>query len=215
MLIPFAELIRKYNINPKGVCHIGSSWGQEAESYYSNGVKQTIWIEAIPEVFEKLWENVQKYPNVQVFNACIDESFREVEFNISSNGGESSSIYEFGEHEKMHPDVKFIDKIKLKTTRLDAIEMNLDKFEYPFDFINLDIQGNELSALKSLGILINRFNYVYLEVNKIETYIGCPLFDEVSQWMIENGFELKEVVWVKNQKGQEVWGDAFFIRKTV
>ena len=162
-----------------------------------------------------MWKNVQKYPNVQVFNACIDEKFREVEFNISSNGGESSSIFEFGEHETMHPDVKFIDKIKLKTTRLDAIELNLDKFEYPFDFINLDIQCNELSALKSLGILINGFNYVYLEVNKMETYKGCPLFDEVSQWMIENGFELKEVIWVKNQKGQEVWGDSFWMRKGI
>lgn len=212
-MIPFSQLIKKYNLNIKGIIHVGSSTGQEAEAYYSNGVVQSIWIEAIPDVFEQMWKNVQKYPNVQVFNACIDEKFREVEFNISSNGGESSSIFEFGEHETMHPDVKFIDKIKLKTTRLDAIGLNLDKFEYHFDFINLDIQCNELSALKSLGILINKFNYIYIEVNKRETYKGCPLFEEVNQWLYENGFEFKEAVWVKNQQGQETWGDAFYMRK--
>ena len=212
-MIPFSQLIKKYNIQPKGVLHVGSSTGQEAEAYYSNGVVQSIWIEAIPDVFEQMWKNVQKYPNVQVFNACIDEKFREVEFNISSNGGESSSIFEFGEHETMHPDVKFIDKIKLKTTRLDAMELNLDKFEYPFEFINLDIQCNELSALKSMGVLINNFNYIYIELNKREVYKGCPLFDEVNQWLYENGFEFKEAVWIKNEKGEESWGDGFYIRK--
>ena len=214
MLIPFKKLIEKYDIHPTGVLHVGGSTGQEAEAYYSNGIKQTIWIEAIPEVFEKLWQHVQNYPNVQVFNACIDEAFKEVEFNISSNGGESSSIHEFGEHTAMHPDVTFTDKIKLKTQRIDSLELNLDKFEHPFDFINIDIQGNELSALKSLGILINKFNYVYLEVNKTEVYKNIPLFDEVTQWLNENGFEFKEAVWIKNHKGQNAWGDGFWIRKT-
>ena len=213
MLIPFKKLIEKYKIQPKGVLHIGANDGFEAKAYYDNGVVQSIWVEALPDVFEKLWLNVQKYPNVQVFNACIDEKIREVEFNISSNGGESSSIFEFGEHATMHKDVTFVDKIKLKTTRLRDMELNLDKFEYPFDFINLDIQCNELSALKSMGILINNFNYIYIELNKREVYKGCPLFDEVNQWLYENGFEFKEAVWIKNENGEESWGDGFYMRK--
>jgi hypothetical protein len=34
MLIPFEKLIRKYNIHPKGVLHVGASTGQEAKDYF-------------------------------------------------------------------------------------------------------------------------------------------------------------------------------------
>jgi len=204
MLIPFDKLIKKYNIKPKGVLHVGASTGQECEIYYRNGVERTIWIEAIPEVYLQLVKNVSKYKNTQTINACIDETVKEVEFNISSNGGESSSMYEFGEHSKLHPDVTFTDKIKLTTKRIDSLNLDLTGF----DFLNIDLQGAELSALKSMGTLINQFNFVYLEVNKKETYKGIPLFDEVKAWLRDKGFEFKEAVWVG-----ECWGDAYFERK--
>jgi FkbM family methyltransferase len=203
MLIPFSKLINKYNIRPKGILHVGSSLATEAETYYKNGIERTAWIEAIPDVYSKMVKNVLKYPNTQTVNACIDETVKEVEFNISSNGGESSSIFEFGEHSKLHPDVTFTDKINLTTCRIDSLNLDLTGF----DFLNIDLQGSELSALKSMGTLINQFNYVYLEVNKKETYKGIPLFDEVKVWLIEKGFELKEVVWVG-----DCWGDAYFER---
>jgi len=204
MLIPFDKLIKKYGINPKGVLHVGASTGQECEIYYKNGVQRTAWIEAIPNVYNELVKNVSKYHNVQTVNACIDETVKEVEFNISSNGGESSSIFEFGEHSKLHPDVTFTDKIKLTTCRIDSLNLYLKGF----DFLNIDLQGSELSALKSMGALINQFNYVYLEVNKKETYKGIPLFDEVKAWLTTKGFEFKEVIWVG-----DCWGDAWFMRK--
>jgi len=209
MLIPFDKLIKKYNIKPKGVLHVGASTGQECETYYRNGVERTIWIEAIPEVYLQLVKNVSKYQNIQTINACIDETVKEVEFNISSNGGESSSMYEFGEHSKLHPDVTFTDKIKLTTKRIDSLNLDL----IGFDFLNIDLQGAELSALKSLGTLISQINYVYCEVNKTEVYKGIPLFDEVNEWLTDKGFEFKEAVWVKNHKGQNAWGDGFWIRK--
>ena len=93
--------------------------------------------------------------------------------------------------------------------RIDSIFNDLSDY----DFINLDIQGNELSALKSLGSLISQINYVYCEVNKTEVYKGIPLFDEVNEWLTDKGFEFKEAVWVKNHKGQDAWGDGFWIRK--
>lgn len=206
MLIPFSNLIAKYGIKPKGVLHIGASTGQECETYYKNGVERTAWIEAIPNVYSQLVKNVLKYPNTQTVNACIDETVKEVEFNISSNGGESSSIYEFGEHSVLHPDVTFTDKINLTTCRIDSLNLDLTGF----DFLNIDLQGSELSALKSMGTLINQFNYVYLEVNKRETYKGIPLFDEVKAWLRDKGFEVKEAVWVG-----DCWGDCYAERKTI
>ena len=211
MLLPYGQLIKKYNIQPKGVLHVGANNGFEAKTYYNNGVEQTIWIEPIKEVFEELWQNVQKYPNVIVLNELIDEEEKEVDFHISDNNGESSSMFEFGEHKEMHSNVHFKETIKLKTKRLDTLLKSTDGYE----FINLDTQGAELSCLKSLGYLLNKINYVYCEVNKTEVYKGIPLFDELVQWLDEKGFDLKETgQWIKNTKGQDAWTDAFFIRRT-
>ena len=211
MLIPFKRLIEKYNIKPTGVLHIGANSGAECKEYYNNGVEQTIWVEPIKEVFEQLWKNIQHYPNVIVFNNLIDKEEKEVEFNISDNNGESSSMYEFGEHKEMHSNVHFTKKITLKTIRIDSLLKDLTNYE----FINLDVQGAELNCLKSMGTLLNQINYVYCEVNKTEVYKEIPLFDELCDFLNYKGFDLKETgQWVKNIKGQDAWTDAFFIRRT-
>ena len=210
MLIPFDKLIKKYNIKPKGVIHIGANNGAECKAYYSNGVERTIWIEPIIEVFKQLKENTKQYPNVLCFCELISDIEKDYVLNISDNNGESSSIFEFGEHKEMHSNVHFNNSVQIKAKRLDSILNDLTDY----DFINLDIQGNELSALKSLGTLISQINYVYCEVNKTEVYKGIPLFDEVDEWLTNKGFEFKEVAkWVKNNKGQDAWSDAFWIRK--
>ena len=188
MLIPFKRLIEKYNIKPTGVLHIGANSGAECKEYYNNGVEQTIWVEPIKEVFEK-----------------------EVEFNISDNNGESSSMYEFGEHKEMHSNVHFTKKITLKTIRIDSLLKDLTNYE----FINLDVQGAELNCLKSMGTLLNQINYVYCEVNKTEVYKEIPLFFFFCDFLNYKGFDLKETgQWIKNTKGQDAWTDAFFIRRT-
>jgi len=210
MLIPFNKLINKYGIHPRGVIHVGANEGQECKVYYSTGVKRTIWIEPIIEVFNKLKENTSSYPNALCFCELISDVEKDYVLNISDNNGESSSIYDFGEHKLMHSNVHFNNSVQIKAKRLDSIFNDLSGYE----FINLDIQGNELPALKSLGTLINQINYVYCEVNKTEVYKGIALFDEVNEWLTDKGFEFKEVApWVKNHKGQDAWSDAFWIRK--
>lgn len=211
MLIPYDKLVSKYNIQPTGIIHVGANNGAECKTYYDNGVTKTIWFEPIPKVFEQLIKNTSIYPNVLCFNELINEKEIEFTLNISDNNGESSSIFDFGEHKEMHSNVHFNGIIRLKAKRLDNILNDITGY----DFINLDIQGAELSALKSLGTLINQINFVYCEVNRTEVYKKIPLFDEVNEWLEGNGFEFKEAVWVKNNKGQDAWGDGFWIRKNI
>ena len=107
MLISFNKLIAKYGIKPKGVIHIGANNGAECKAYYSNGVERTIWIEPIIEVFNQLKENTKQYPNVLCFCELISDIEKDYVLNISDNNGESSSIFEFGEHKEMHSNVHF------------------------------------------------------------------------------------------------------------
>ncbi len=50
----------------KGVIHVGANWGQEKDiySYFNLNV---ISVEPIPEIFNKLKENIHRYPNQQAY----------------------------------------------------------------------------------------------------------------------------------------------------
>lgn len=210
MLIPLEKLIRKHNLNITGVLHCGASTGQEAESYHKLGVKNMLFIEAIPDVYEKLENHISQFAGARAVNACLSNvDDNEVTFNISSNEGQSSSFLEFGTHKTAHPDVSYIDQIQLKTKRLDTLidEINLNVHE--FNFLNMDLQGAELLALRGLGDYLKYFKYAYLEVNKEELYKGCPLVEDLDMYLIGFGFRRVETSWA----GNFGWGDSFYIRK--
>lgn len=210
MLIPFEKLVRKHNLNITGVLHCGASTGQEAGSYANLGVKNMVFIEAIPDVYEKLKVNLSGYENALAVNACLsDEDGKEVDFNISSNDGQSSSFLQFGTHKTAHPDVTFVDQIKLTTKRLDTLieELNLNIHE--FNFLNMDLQGAELLALRGLGDYLRYFKYAYLEVNKEELYKGCPHVEDLDMYLMGFGFRRAETSWA----GNFGWGDALYLRK--
>jgi len=210
MLIPFETLLRRYRFHPKGILHIGANTGQECKDYVNAGVKNVIWIEAIPYVFQQLKTNVSRYPEMICINECIgDEDGKEVKFNVSSHGAQSSSTLELGTHKTAHPEVKYVSSFVAQTKRVDTIlkEMNLDLVNY--DFLNIDLQGAELIALKGMGQELHKVKYAYLEVNKAELYIGCPLIGEIDSYMKLFGFKRVETKWAGNTN----WGDGFYTKR--
>jgi hypothetical protein len=132
------------------------------------------------------------------------------EFNsaasISSNS-QSSSILQLGTHADTYPDVKVTEKVTVKTKRLDTI---LAGKEIP-DFVNLDIQGVELKALKSLGLLISKVQVIYTEVNKWNVYDGCDIIKDIDDYLKEFGFKRITVRWVFRAG----WGDALYVNRNV
>ena len=72
----------------------------------------------------------------------------------------------------------------------------------------MDIQGAELLALNGFKEGLKNINYIYLEVNEVEIYKGCPLIGDIDEFLEDLGFERKET----HITVQE-WGDAFYIHK--
>ena len=63
-----------------------------------------------------------------------------------------------GLHKSLHPDVHYINSFKSRSKRLGNI---ISKYnDIPFNFLNLDIQGVELRALKSLGNYLEKVDIV-------------------------------------------------------
>lgn len=210
MLIKFQELRAKYNLKSTGVLHVGGHYAEEIDDYYNNGINKSIWVEADPTSYAILQEKVKGYKDAVAFNACISNTDGNVlTFNISNNEGQSSSIFEFDYHKIAHAEVEFIDKISLKTKRLDTLlNANNIKIE-DYSFLNFDIQGAELIALMGLGDLLNKVEALYLEINEKSLYKGCPLVADIDKYLCEYGFDRVETAMC----GDFGWGDAFYIRK--
>ena len=77
-----------------------------------------------------------------------------------------------------------------------------------YNFLNLDIQGAELLALKGFLKGLEKIEYVYTEVNSGEVYKDCAKIEELDFFLKEYNFER-----VETNMTQYEWGDAFYRKK--
>lgn len=206
MLIPFQYLFNKYKLKIKGILHVGAHECEEYGDYARNNVsvKNQLWIEAIPEKIEICKRNIK---DINIINAIISDKDDEiVKFNVTNNY-QSSSILELKTHLVEHPHIYVIYKFEGKTKTVKTI-YDENKIEYDsYNFINLDIQGVELSALKGMGDILNNFDYIYTEINTKELYQGCSLVSEIDIFLKEKGF-----LRVETKMTEHGWGDGFYLK---
>lgn len=188
----------------KGILHVGAHECEELNQYVKYGVNTIYWVEGQESLVHKMKQKGIKH----IYHALIDsEDNKEITFHISNNG-ESSSILEFGTHLNHHPHVHYVSSIIQKTTRLDTwIEKNHIPIE-TLNFINLDIQGVELRALKSMEKYLKYIDYIYTEVNSEEVYKECDLIGSIDSYLIQFGFQRTDSRIYK----QYGWGDAFYMK---
>jgi FkbM family methyltransferase len=202
MLIDF-NILKKYDITPRGVIHVGMHKAEEYPIYKNAGVSSMIFIEANEMLVKQFSPNDE---NCYVVHAAISDKVENVVFNITNNG-ESSSILEMGDHAEIYPGIVNIESVEMKTTTLDSINRKIGLNEEAINIINLDIQGAELKALKGVGDW--RFiEAIFTEVNFREMYKGCGLEKDITDFLKSKGFEKVEEV----DTGCG-WGDALYIKK--
>ena len=201
MLISLNELVNKYNINFKGILHVGAHECEEIHDYENYISRDKIlWVEALPE---KVTISKNKYPGINIENAIVSDKIENVTFN-ESNNGQSSSILEFGLHSLYHPQVHYIKTFEGTT---DLLKNILPKHNIKCNFLNFDIQGAELKALKGMEEYLKDVDYIYTEVNSDYVYKECALISELDDYLKQFSLIRVETKWTNFK-----WGDAFYIR---
>ena len=209
MLIPISELLAKYNLSQiTGILHIGAHECEELPEYEKLLPRNRIlWIEALEDKVQYCRTN---YPDVLIEHAVVSDIVEEVVFHRSNNG-QSSSILELGLHKVFHPHVWYVSEYVTKTTKTKTI-LELQKYTEiasHINFINLDIQGAELKALKGLGeTILHQVKFIYTEVNSDYVYEKCAIISEVDDYLATFGFKRVETRWCEDYR----WGDAFYVK---
>ena len=80
-------------------------------------------------------------------------------------------------------------------------------YNIDYNFLNFDIQGAELKALKGMEPYLSKVDYLYTEVNSDYVYKGCALIDEIDDFLSKHNF--KRVLTKITQHG---WGDALYLK---
>lgn len=195
-----------WNINPTGVLHVGAHNAEESEDYQSFNWGNVFWIEAQKDLINSIQKKLNPAVNTVIHATVWSESGIEMIFNVASNT-QSSSLLQFGSHKEDYPDITVTNSHKVITETLERVIPPDAKF----DFINLDIQGVELEALKGLGRYFDQVKWIYSEVNKGDVYEDCSKIQEIDKYLESKGFKRASTRWVRGQG----WGDALYIRKTL
>ena len=204
MLISLHELVHKYGIVFKGILHVGAHECEELGDYERYIARnKVLWIEALPD---KVQQCKSRYGDLLIENAVVSDKEEDVTFHRSNNG-QSSSILELGLHRKFHPQVWYVENLSAKSVLLKDILVKYP--DIPYNFINLDIQGMELRALKGMETYLPSIDYIYSEVNSDYVYENCAIVGEIDEYLAQFGLIRVETSWYGDCK----WGDAFYIQK--
>jgi FkbM family methyltransferase len=197
------NLNRYFTTQINGCIHIGAHHAEEKKWYVENNINNVVWIEANQKYYDTIKNNVSS--DLVIISGVGSENKKEF-FNVSNNG-QSSSLLELGSHKNHHPDVFYTNKIEIQIKRMDDLYSEYNLSPKMYNFLNMDIQGYELEALKGFGDLLNNFDYIYSEINTEEIYVGCPLITDIDLFLRKFDF-----VRVETKITSWGWGDAFYIK---
>jgi FkbM family methyltransferase len=213
MLIDLKEIIDEYKINIKGVIHLGAHKGEEIWTYKKNKISNLLIIEANPKLCKILKLKSSFYNfffkmNISLENSLItNENNVLKDFNITNNS-QCSSVLDLAKHSEIYPEIKIIKRNSIISNTLNYLFEKKYTISN-FNFINMDIQGSELLALKGSTKILQFIDAIYTEINFEELYKNCALASELDYFLGKYNF--KRVVTVT--PNHPSWGDALYIKK--
>jgi FkbM family methyltransferase len=197
-----------------GVIHVGANTGQERNIYDKYSL-HVIWIEPIPEIFDRLKINIEFHTRQSALQYLVtDQDGVEYDFFVSNNDGASSSILELKLHKDIWPQVIYDKKITLRSITLATLLRKEKINTRHYDALIIDTQGSELLVLKGAVPFLHIFKFIRVEAADFESYAGCCQLHEIKEFVTKHGFqEISRHKFAEYSKGGSYF-DVLYGRKT-
>lgn len=170
---------RRLSAQVQTLCFVGAHRYQEAGiiDWIFPSLRSIYLFEPLPPMQQVLRDLAQADPRIKVLPYALADTDGEVEFNVTTNDGESSSLLPLGRHATLFPEVGVNSTINVQARRLDGL-INSGELKTP-DLLILDVQGAEYQVLASLPAwVIQDIRLIYTEVSTEPVYTGSrPLRD--------------------------------------
>lgn len=212
MIFDLRSVQDRTGINITGAIHVGAFLGEELPQYRHLGLTNTILFEPQKHLYEMV--KARCLPTEQVFHTALgsEESIVDMfvsdrEGGVRNGAGASSSILEPRKHLTEHPEVTFPTKETITVHRFDKFVKDNNINIVGFNFLNIDVQGYELEVLKGIGNTLNQIQMMIVEVNRDEVYTGCPMVEELDEFLQQYDIFRSATAWQSQS-----WGDALYVR---
>jgi FkbM family methyltransferase len=195
-------------LKPRKALHIGASYGQEAGLYHTLGI-ETWHIEAIPQVFELLQNNLDGLAGQHPVHACLSsEAGLSTTFHIANNDGLSSSLLPLGRHRNEYPSITYEKEIVVNTETVNSL-IEKQIIDPGIDFILIDAQGAERLILEGATNLLRTEDLkgIIVETAVIPLYEGGSTYLEIAEILAKHDLHLQHAAF--NTHG---WTDAIFMK---
>ena len=212
-------LNRLYNRNPdsffkkiSGIIHVGANEGQERFYYAACGL-HVIWVEPIPEVFQRLQDNIQNYSKQKAYQYLLtDQNETEHEFRVIGDDGESSSIYALAQHQDIWPEIQTVKTLAIKSKTLPTMLANENIDLSNYQGLVLDTQGSELLVLRGSQNILSRFTYIKAVAADFHAYEGCCQLNELVAFLKKYSFIERKRTQFANHPNGGGYYDLIFSR---
>jgi FkbM family methyltransferase len=214
MLIDLKYLIKKYNLNIRGIIQVGSHWAEEYEDFKKQGVLFFVFIEPCVEAFNVIKDKVSLIhldKTNSTFVSCFNRAMSDYEgtafMNIETkNNGQSNSLLNPKKHLISYPDILFNrEQEEVRVATLDSLDFDIFGREQT-NMLVMDTQGTELSVLKGATETLKYIDYIYTEINTDEVYENCCRVEEIDNY-------LNDFIRVETKLTNQSWGDALYLAK--
>jgi len=205
------------NVNVKSVFHIGAYDGSETDFYIQMGIKNIIYAEPNPELFNLLNIHCSKeqYKDLNIittdcaiYNTTGDVLDFHLYYDKTRTNLGCSSIRESVLHNQLYPQILFNGIIQVNTATADSI-VKSDLVDFDVEFLNIDVQGVEYEVfLGAHEILSTTVKAILVETATAELYKDQKHQQEITELLGKYGFVLDT-----HFAHDTMWGDTIYIKK--
>jgi len=181
-----SEISKYFDLdNIKNIFDVGSLNGIESVYFAQYLPNSKVYsFEANPNSAKLVESNQKDYPNTKCINKAISNYIGTAEFFLTNgNIGASSLLKPIGGPAAGH---YYTINVDVTTIEEFSKENNIDKV----DVIWMDLQGNELNALKGMGDMLHDTMAICSEIGIKPYYEGHTLFKDIYDYLKQYGFEI-------------------------
>jgi FkbM family methyltransferase len=206
MITDLETLVNKFKITITGISHFGAHFGQELDTYNEMEINNIHFFEPQKEAFNILNKRTKELENVKIYNVGLgSKNFKTKMYSSDVYDGVSASVLKPTAHNKYFPEVVF-DKLITEIEIIKYDDLNIKDI----NFLNIDIQGYELEALKGSKNSLKDIDAIYTEVSRKPLYEKSCLIRDLDRF-------LKEYEFIRVNSYWHNWslphGEAFYVKK--